>query len=284
MIFKGKDSVDSSFLSYAVASLKVSDKQKKVKGIRFMDLLYCVGIGYLFGNFITAEMVGRIHNKSLFEHGSGNPGMTNTLHVLGKGPAALVLGGDILKTILAVVLCRWLFPSQGAMPALYAGAGVMLGHCFPFWHHFEGGKGVAVLCSAYILFAPIYGIIALACGGITLLLKKGVKVAAAVIPTVFCVLIALFQFSWVSLIPSLLMGGLEAYLNLRPNKLIDGKVNEAALSSSKSAFTSQKDLETKTEAPVCAETEILEIKTEEPSTLQKQIEKAQTSRNRQAAH
>jgi len=256
-----------------------------VKGIRFMDLLYCVCIGYLFGNFITAEMVGRMHKKSLFEHGSGNPGMTNTLHVLGKVPAALVLGGDILKTILAVVLCRWLFPAQGALAALYAGAGVMLGHCFPFWHHFEGGKGVAVLCSAYILFAPIYGIIALACGGIALLLKKGVKVAAAVIPTVFCVLIALFQFSWASLIPSLLMGGLEAYLNLRPNKLVDGKVNEAALSSRKLASTSQKALETKMDAPVCTDSEIIEIDTvEEPSTLQKQIEKAQTSKKRQAAH
>lgn len=111
------------------------------------------------------------------------------------------------------------------------------------------------------------------------------KVAAAVIPTVFCVLIALFQFSWASLIPSLLMGGLEAYLNLRPNKLVDGKVNEAALSSRKQASTSKKALETKSDASVDTETEIIEIETtEEPSTLQKQIENAQTSKKRQAAH
>ncbi len=202
-----------------------------------MDLLYCVGIGYLFGNFITAEFVGRIfYHKSLFEHGSGNPGMNNTSKVLGKKAAAIVLLGDIFKTILAVLVCRWLFPAQGNLANLYAGAGTMLGHCFPFWHHFEGGKGVAVLCAAYILYAPVYGIIALACGGITLLLKKGVKVAAAIIPAVFCILIAIFQFSWQSLIPSILMGSLEAYLNLKPNKLVDGQINEAARSKKKSSL------------------------------------------------
>lgn len=201
-----------------------------------MDLLYCIGIGYLFGNFITAEFVGRLfYHKSLFEHGSGNPGMNNTSKVLGKKAAAIVLLGDIFKTVLAVVVCRFLFPDQGNLANLYAGAGTMLGHCFPFWHHFEGGKGVAVLCATYILFAPIYGLIALACGGIALLLKKGVKVAAAIIPAVFCLLIAIFQFSWASLIPSLLMGSLEAYLNLKPNKLVDGQINEAAHSKKKTS-------------------------------------------------
>lgn len=188
------------------------------KTMNYSYLLYCVLIGYLFGNVLFAELIGKIKGKSTFENGSGNPGMTNSIHVLGLSSGILVLLGDILKTLLAYLLCRWLFPSLGSLSALYSGMGCMLGHCFPFWHHFQGGKGVTVVCAAYILYAPIPGIVALACGGICILLKKGVKVAAAIIPLVFLVLM-LFSFSWLTFLPALFMGSLLAYLNLRPNRL-----------------------------------------------------------------
>lgn len=184
----------------------------------YLDLVYCFLIGYAFGNILPAAIIGHFKKKNPFHHGSGNPGMTNTIKTMGKTAGALVLIGDILKTLLAVLLCEYLFPAWGHVTSLYTGLGVMLGHCFPIWHHFQGGKGVAVVCASYILYAPLPGIVALATGGIALLLKKGVKVAAAVIPLVFCIWM-LFQFSWISYLPSLTMGILMAWLNLRPNRL-----------------------------------------------------------------
>lgn len=203
------------------------------------DLFLCILIGYAFGCILPADLIGRFKKKSPFENGSGNPGMTNTIKTMGKTAGALVLGGDILKTILAVILCKMLFPAWSDIAPLYAGIGVMLGHCYPFWHHFQGGKGVAVCCSAYILYAPIPGIIALACGGICLLLKLGVKIAAAVIPLVFCVFL-LFRFSWISFVPAFLMGIWLAWMNLRPNRLKDGVPNPEAKSLRK-ALAKPKD-------------------------------------------
>ena len=184
----------------------------------YMDLLYSALIGYAFGNILPASILGHFKNKNPFDHGSGNPGMTNTIKIMGKSAGAIVLIGDILKTAVAILLCEYLFPHWGHVIALYTGIGVMLGHCFPIWHHFEGGKGVAVVCATYILYAPLPGIVALASGGIALLLKKGVKVAAAIIPLVYCVWM-LFHFTWLSYLPALAMGLLMAWLNLRPNRL-----------------------------------------------------------------
>lgn len=183
-----------------------------------LQLMCCVLIGYGFGCVLFAEIIGHFQSISLFEHGSGNPGMANTAKVLGKKAAAFVLAGDILKTLAAVIVCRLLFPSLGSLCALYASAGAELGHCFPFWHRFDGGKGVAVVGAAYILYSPIAGCIALACGGLCVLLKGGLKRAAALIPCVYCFLLA-FRFAWISWIPAFCMGALMAWLNLRKNRL-----------------------------------------------------------------
>lgn len=193
-----------------------------------LDLFWCVLIGYAFGNILSAEVIGLFYHKSLFEHGSGNPGMTNTIKVLGKTAGILVLLGDILKTIAAVLLCDALFPSLRALIPLYAGLGVTLGHCFPLWHHFLGGKGVAVAASAFILYWPLAGIIALLCGGICVLLKLGLKKAAAAIDAVFLVFL-LFRFSWITFIPALLISAIMAALNMKPNRLIDGRPRQEVL-------------------------------------------------------
>lgn len=186
----------------------------------YLDLFWSFCIGYLFGNFLPAVLIGKVKKKNPFEHGSGNPGMTNTIKTMGLVSGAAVLAGDILKTLFAVVLCQSLFPSVRGLVPLYTGLGCMLGHCYPFWHHFQGGKGVAVVCSAFVLYAPIPGLIALACGAICVLLKSGVKIAAAAIPAAYLILLPFFSpFSWAAYTPAALMGIWMAWLNLRPNRL-----------------------------------------------------------------
>ena len=122
--------------------------------IRFV----CVIIGYIFGLFQTSYIYGKLHGIDIKEHGSGNAGTTNTLRVLGKKAGAIVLVGDIMKTGLAMVLVRILFKEKYAdilpLLSLYAGAGAILGHDFPFYLHFKGGKGIACTAGLIIFFHP----------------------------------------------------------------------------------------------------------------------------------
>ena len=123
-----------------------------------MVRIICIAIGYLFGLFQTSYIYGRMHGIDIRKHGSGNAGTTNTLRVLGKKAGAIVLFCDIIKTGLAMVLVRVLFKNSygDILPllSLYAGAGAILGHNFPFYLHFKGGKGIACTAGLIIFFHP----------------------------------------------------------------------------------------------------------------------------------
>ncbi len=123
-----------------------------------MIRLVCLFIGYIFGCFQTAYIYGRLHGIDIRKYGSGNAGTTNSLRVLGKKAGAIVLLCDILKTGLAMTLIRFLFREQYGdilyLLALYAGAGAILGHNFPFFLKFKGGKGIACTAGLIIFFHP----------------------------------------------------------------------------------------------------------------------------------
>ena len=123
-----------------------------------MVRIICIAIGYLFGLFQTSYIYGRMHGIDIRKHGSGNAGTTNTLRVLGKKAGAIVLFCDIIKTGLAMVLVRILFKNSygDILPllSLYAGVGAILGHNFPFYLHFKGGKGIACTAGLIIFFHP----------------------------------------------------------------------------------------------------------------------------------
>ena len=85
-----------------------------------LQRLLCLLLGYLCGCFLTAELVARARTgKSAAALGTGNPGMANLAHELGKGWGAVVLAGDIAKTALAFGLCRALFPALGGLSGLW---------------------------------------------------------------------------------------------------------------------------------------------------------------------
>lgn len=143
--------------------------------------LLCLAIGYLCGSFLTAEVVARaLANTSIFELGDGNPGMANVGHELGTKAALLCLAGDILKTVAAVLMCQALFPGLGGLATAWAGLGATLGHDFPFWHHFRGGKGVTTIASTIILISPLWGILAGVVGVVTIVLSGYLSVGAIV--------------------------------------------------------------------------------------------------------
>lgn len=140
-------------------------------------------IGYFCGAFLTAAVVVKVRTgKAVWDIGTGNPGMANVMAQCGKPAGFAVLIGDILKTVLAIFL-SWLLFGRGGMAdyRLWSGLGVLVGHNFPFWHHFRGGKGVTVTCSWMILTIPVWGIVCSLAGGAITLLTGYLPLGAVVI-------------------------------------------------------------------------------------------------------
>lgn len=113
-------------------------------------------IGYLFGLFQSAYILSKAKNIDIYSRGSGNPGTTNMFRVMGIGFGILTFVLDIVKVVAAVFLTQFIFLNLLHLPIdpialkLYAGLGAVLGHNFPFYLRFKGGKGVAATCAVYI--------------------------------------------------------------------------------------------------------------------------------------
>lgn len=115
-------------------------------------------IAYLLGSISSSVIVCKIAKKpDPREEGSKNPGTTNVLRLAGKKPALFTLLGDILKGVIAIIIGR-LLAQQGFNLSLVA-VGVYLGHLFPLFHKFKGGKGVATGFGAILAMSPLVGII-----------------------------------------------------------------------------------------------------------------------------
>lgn len=128
-----------------------------------MFRLGCVLIGYCFGMFLTAYVIGKAHGIDLRKCGSGNLGSTNVSRTLGKKWGVLTFVGDFLKCCAAVLVTRALFGGAHGdiLPLLtvWTSFGVILGHNFPFYLHFKGGKGIASSAGMYFMLSPVFCLI-----------------------------------------------------------------------------------------------------------------------------
>lgn len=117
--------------------------------------LLCIAIGYGFGNLLSGYFLGKKKNVDIRKEGSGNVGSTNTMRTLGMKAGAFTLLCDCCKCIVAVLVTGIIFSSvpesQRTMLQLYAAIGAILGHDFPVYLKFKGGKGVA--CSFGMIVA-----------------------------------------------------------------------------------------------------------------------------------
>ena len=112
-----------------------------------MERLICLAVGYVCGLFQTGYLVGKMNHIDIRKEGSGNSGTTNALRVLGWKAGIFTFLGDVLKCVAAYFIVRFMYRGSDCLPLLvmYAGAGVTLGHNFPFYMNFKGGKGIAVM-------------------------------------------------------------------------------------------------------------------------------------------
>ncbi|MDR0963631.1 MAG: glycerol-3-phosphate 1-O-acyltransferase PlsY [Clostridium sp.] len=127
--------------------------------------IICVGIGYIAGLFQTAFVYGKMHGIDIREHGSGNSGTTNALRVLGRKAGLIVLLGDCVKTMIPIWIVRLTFgaahPEMLYLLCLYNGAGAILGHNYPFYLKFRGGKGIAATAGLCLSFHPVFVVVGL---------------------------------------------------------------------------------------------------------------------------
>jgi len=165
-------------------------------------------LAYLIGSIPTAVWVGRMfYDVDIREHGSGNAGATNTFRVLGKKAGIPVLLFDVFKGWLAVQLTllttHYLLLSndQNINLQLSLGVAALIGHIFPVYVGFKGGKGVATLLGLIIAIAPIAALYAIIIFVITLLVTKYVSLSSMIGGFSFPILIiVVLQTTTISLV------------------------------------------------------------------------------------
>lgn len=214
----------------------------------------CLVCGYLFGIIQTAYIYGRLHGIDIRQHGSGNSGTTNALRVLGKKAGLIVFLGDLLKGVVACSLTHIILDminlpgvsDNKYLFVLYMGFGVVLGHNFPFYMQFKGGKGIAATSGMIIgLWDWRLIVILLAVFIISVAVTKYVSVGSILIMSGFFILYTIFAIMGdynfadrAKLIESIVVAGVIAGLAIfrhRANikRLIAGTENKLSFGSDK---------------------------------------------------
>jgi glycerol-3-phosphate acyltransferase PlsY len=138
-------------------------------------------LGYLLGSVASAIVVCRLLGRpDPRSEGSRNPGATNVLRVAGRAAAALTLAGDLLKGLVAVLVARALTPDPTAWAL--TGSAAFLGHLYPLYFGFRGGKGVATALGALLAATPWAGLLTV---GTWLLVVAIVRISALAALTAF---------------------------------------------------------------------------------------------------
>ena len=189
--------------------------------------------GYLLGSFPSGLIVSRTHGIDIQKHGSGNIGATNVLRVLGKKWGYLVFGLDALKGFAAVRIAFAIAIGTGNMqPELIGIVGALaciLGHAFPVWLRFRGGKGVATSAGVLLGLIPLAVVSVFVVWVILFQLSRYVSVAsigaAAALPVFVMLYLRLHLLTGASLLPfSILIAGVVVWRH-RSNmkRLFQGK-------------------------------------------------------------
>ena len=152
-----------------------------------MERIICLAIGYVCGLLQTGYLVGKMNHVDIRKEGSGNAGSTNALRVLGWKAGAMTFAGDVIKCLAAVLIARYLYRDTQYVPllAMYAGMGATLGHKFPFYLKFKGGKGIAVLAGLILATGLVMVPIPLSAFLIAVLLTRYVSLGSLLASSMF---------------------------------------------------------------------------------------------------
>ncbi len=152
-----------------------------------MELIISIIIGYLLGSLSPAALISRKKHKNLREHGTGNLGATNTMLTFGLRYGVLVMLFDVIKAVCAFQLARYLFP-EDPLSGLVAGLATPIGHMFPFYMRFKGGKGLAAFGGCILAYDPgMFLFLFILCVALMLITNHSavVPMASSVLFTIF---------------------------------------------------------------------------------------------------
>ncbi|MBH0166585.1 glycerol-3-phosphate 1-O-acyltransferase PlsY [Fictibacillus sp. 7GRE50] len=136
-------------------------------------------VSYLIGSISFSYLLTKVlRNEDIRNHGSGNAGATNTLRVLGKKPAIAVLLLDCLKGILVVLVALWF--TNSSLIAVLCGLVAVIGHNYPVFYGFKGGKGVATAIGVFAAIAFLPSLIAGVIAIITIWISRFVSLGSIV--------------------------------------------------------------------------------------------------------
>ncbi len=158
-----------------------------------MYILYCILIGYGLGCINPAAFISYIKKHDLKNEGTGNFGATNVTMVVGRGFGAFVMLFDIFKGAMAVLLCRVLFEESFAYAAILGGLFAIVGHVFPFYLKFRGGKGLAAFGGLVLGYDPLMFLALLALALAAMFITNYSFVMPFVGGGLFCILVSVKQ-------------------------------------------------------------------------------------------
>jgi glycerol-3-phosphate acyltransferase PlsY len=159
-----------------------------------MSLAIAIAAAYVVGSIDFAVVIGRMHGIDIHKEGSGNPGASNVLRTLGRLPAIMVFVGDTLKGTVGAAMGMIGSGTTDPMVhwALLAGLAAVIGHCYPVFHRFKGGKGVATGSGVLLFVIPLVAIASTILWAIIVKLTRTASIASLIM-TVIAVPLAIWR-------------------------------------------------------------------------------------------
>ena len=182
-------------------------------------IVICAVIAYLIGSLNTSILVSKFIGKDVRKEGSGNAGATNTLRVFGKGAAAIVVLGDALKGVIAILIARLIVGMFTAanviiLPVYVAAFCVVLGHNFPIYFGFKGGKGIMTSAAVIFMLDWRIGLIVFVCAIAIMAITRYVSLGSCIACVIFPISVILMHSDDLYFIVlSLAMGALALFMH-----------------------------------------------------------------------
>lgn len=165
---------------------------------------------YLIGSINSSIIVGKFNKVDIRKLGSGNAGATNTLRSLGVSAVVWVIAGDILKGIIAVILGRIIVGNE--IGAMAAGLAAVIGHNWPIYFQFKGGKGILTSAVVILMIAPQIGIWVIAIAILTIAVTRYVSLGSLTGALIFPIFVLIMEFKNINLVVfSVIIAGLAVY-------------------------------------------------------------------------
>jgi glycerol-3-phosphate acyltransferase PlsY len=191
-----------------------------------MEAIIIIILSYLLGSISFSYLIARgVAGIDIRQHGSKNAGATNTLRILGLGPAITVLTLDALKGVAAILIAMWWSGDPNVI--ISAGVAAIIGHNWPLLFGFKGGKGIATTIGVIATLAFIPGLIAGILAILSIVIWRFVSLGSLIFVTLVPVFMYVFDYSWSYIIGAMAIMCLS-YLRHRTNisRIIKGEENK----------------------------------------------------------